>query len=107
MTDPELSWYSDRGLQEKIFRKLETMSDAFDDLAAEVQEDIKDDAARDQRIADLEAANAALSATAQAAVDQANLAEADKAALQSDLDAKTQAVADQVALLRSSDYPNA
>lgn len=84
-----------------------TMSDEFADLRAEVQEDIKDDAARDQRIAELEATNAALADQAQANLDRAGLADAEKAQAQADLDAAKSEARDAVAALRSSDYPNA
>lgn len=126
MTDRvPLNRYSDRGLleeilegvdkiaaQQKVDRKriderFNAMSDEFADLRNEVQEDIRDDAARDQVIADLRAANDNLAQVAQEAVDARDQSEAEKADLQQRLDAAKQEVADAVTALRSSDFPNA
>ena len=114
-----LSWINDPVLLAKIgiretingniatTERLDAMSNDFDDLRAEVQEDIRDDAARDARIAELEAANGTLQTAAQEAIDRANLSEAEKAELQQKYDEAVAAVQDAVAQLRSSDYPNA
>jgi Skp family chaperone for outer membrane proteins len=126
MTDrPPLDRYSPEGLLAEILEavdrieagqtalflhfdgKLDDMSDEFADLKAEVQEDIRDDAARDQVIADLRAANENLATVAQEAVDAKNVSEQEKADLQQRLDTAKQEVADAVAALRSSDFPNA
>lgn len=121
----DLSRYTDRYLLEQILGAVDrieanqtaqgifiegrfnAMSDEISDLRAEVQEDIRDDAARDQIIADLRAANGELQQTAQDAIDRANLADSEKQALQAQLDEKVAAVQEQVELLRSSDFPNA
>lgn len=121
----DLTRYTDRYLLEQILGAVDrieanqtaqgiyiegrfnTMSDAFDELSTEVQEDIRDDQARDARIAELEAANGQLTQTAQDAVDRANLSAQEKQELQTQLDEATQKVTEAVQQLRSSDYPNA
>jgi hypothetical protein len=122
---PPLNRYSDRGLLEEILEgvdrieaqqqsshthineRFDQMSDAFEDLKSEVQEDIRDDSARDALIAQLQQAVNDQTAVAQEAIDRANLAEAEKQRLQDELDAKTQLVQEQVDALRGSDFPNA